>query len=290
MRKFQFKITDDYNDKDIKTVLKSRFSLSERLITKLKVSGGIVLNDKPAFTIKHVVCGDVLEIILPDEASENIVPNEIPIDILYEDDDILAVNKAPGMPTHPSVRHYEGTLANAVCAYYKEIPFTFRAITRLDRYTSGTVIIAKNSLSAHILSDAMQSGKFKKTYYAVCTGAPSPADGLISAPIKRAEGIIKRTVSPDGKSAVSEYETLEVRGGLSLVKLSPLTGRTHQLRLHLAHIGTPIYGDFLYGLEIPGEHTRLHCGEVSFPHPFTGETVCARSPLPADMRLTAIQP
>lgn len=287
MREFQFKITKNYNGKDIKTVLKHHFRLSESLITQLKKPGGITLNGIDEFVIKTVHTGDVLKIRFYDERSKNIVPNNIPLEILYEDEDILAVNKPAGMPTHPSVRHYEGTLANAVCAYLE--PFTFRAITRLDRYTSGVVIIAKNAPAAHFMSQSMRMGEFSKTYNAVCIGTPTPACGTINAPIKRsADGIIKRCISADGKPAVSKYETAEIFGKLSLLRLYPLTGRTHQLRLHLSYIGTPIYADFLYGKEIDGQRTRLHCTSVAFPHPFTKSmfTICA--PLPEDMNLKTI--
>ena len=289
MRKFDFIITPNYDNAAIKTVLRNHFGMSERLIIKLKDTSGILLNGVPEFVIKPVRTNDVMTVIIPDEASENIVPNNIPLDILYEDEDILAVNKPAGMPTHPSVRHYEGTLANAVAYYYLSIPFKFRAITRLDRCTSGVVIIAKNALSAGKLSLSMQQNKFTKEYKAVCVGIPNPLSGRISAPIRReSEGIIKRCIAPDGKTAVSDYETEKILGGLSLVRLVPATGRTHQLRLHLSYIGTPIYSDFLYGHEIEGERTRLHCGKVTFPHPFSGDSITISAPLPDDMELTSI--
>lgn len=289
MRRFQFKITKNFDGTDIKNVLKRHFGISERLMIKLKNANGIFLNGNPEFVIRHVHTGDLLEIQLTDEASENIVPNNIPLDILYEDEDILAVNKPAGMPTHPSIRHYEGTLANAVCHYYRSRPFTFRAVTRLDRYTSGIVLIAKNSLSAHILSQSMRENKIKKEYIAVCCGIPAPSSGRISAPIRRqSDGIIKRCISPDGKPAVSDYEVIDTYGKISLVRLFPLTGRTHQLRLHLSHIGTPIYADFLYGKEIPGERTRLHCRQISFPHPFSCENLVLSAPVLADMNLSTI--
>ena len=146
MREFDFKVTDAYSGRDIKFILKEYFGLSERMITRLKKCDGIVLNKETAYVIKKVKKGDVLKIALPRDASENIVPNDIPIAILYEDEDILAINKPADMPTHPSIKHFEGTLANAVMHYYRNIPFTFRAVTRLDRDTSGVVIIAKNAV------------------------------------------------------------------------------------------------------------------------------------------------
>lgn len=286
MRKFDFKVTECYDGKDIKSVLKEYFGLSEHMITRLKKCDGISLNGESAFVIKKVRCGDVLEITLPEEASENIVPNDIPIDILYEDEDILAVNKPADMPTHPSIKHFEGTLANAVMYYYKDIPFTFRAVTRLDRDTSGVVIIAKNAVAQDKLSRQMQSGEFQKEYIALTVGVPKEKSGRIDAPIKREkEGIIKRCISVDGKKAVSDYEVIKEICGMSLVRLVPHTGRTHQLRLHLSYIGTPIYADFLYGEDVEGERIRLHCHKVNFLHPITGKTVEIVAALPYDMNI-----
>ena len=190
------------------------------------------------------------------------------------------------MPTHPSLGHFEGTLANAVMYYYKDVPFTFRAITRLDRDTSGVVLLAKNIVSADRLSKSLINGDMTKEYMALCVGLPSPLSGRISAPIKREkEGIIKRCIAEDGKTAITDYTVEKEKDGLCLIRLFPKTGRTHQLRLHLSHIGTPIFSDFLYGEEIKGERTRLHCTKLSFPHPFSGEEIEITAPLPDDMKL-----
>lgn len=289
MREFTLTIGHNFNGKDIKFILKNHFKLSDSMITRLKSGNGILLNGNKEFVIKKVKTGDFLKITLPQEKSENIVPNDIPLDIIYEDEDILAVNKPADMPTHPSIRHYEGTLANGVMHYYKDIPFTFRAVTRLDRDTSGVVVIAKNAVCADRLSRQLQTGEFRKEYAAVCVGVPKEKSGRIDAPIKRAkEGIITRCIAEDGKRAISDYEVLEEMCGLSLVRLLPHTGRTHQLRLHLAYIGTPIYADFLYGTDIPDERIRLHCRRVAFTHPFTGQPVRLEAPLPEDMNLKNI--
>jgi 23S rRNA pseudouridine1911/1915/1917 synthase len=170
--------------------------------------------------------------------------------------------------------------------YFRSVPFTFRAITRLDRDTSGVILLAKNIVSADRLSKSLIKNEIEKEYVALSVGTPSPKTGRISAPIKREkEGIIKRCIAPDGKPAVTDYEVIFEKDGLSLVRLFPKTGRTHQLRLHLAHIGTPIYSDFLYGEEIDGERTRLHCRCLTFPHPFSGEMMKIEAPLPDDMKL-----
>ncbi len=284
MREFIFTITNDFDGCDIKFILKHYWKLSDNLITQLKKGDGILLNGKKEFVVKKVKAGDMLQLNFIEEGSTGIVPEDIPLDILYEDDDILAINKPGNMPTHPSIGHYGGTLANAVMHYYKDIPFTFRAITRLDRDTSGVVIIAKNAPSADRLSRQMQSGDFKKEYVALCVGTPEKISGTISAPIRREkEGIIKRCIAYDGKAAVTDYEVIGTFGKFSLIKLFPKTGRTHQLRLHLSHIGTPIFADFLYGKDVENERIRLHAECITFIHPFTGESLKISAPTPHDM-------
>lgn len=289
MREFNLTITNDFDGCDIKFILRSYWRLSNKLITRLKNGDGILLNGKKEFVTKSVHTGDFLSLRFPEESSPGIIPEDIPLDILYEDDDILAVNKPGNMPTHPSHGHFGGTLANAVMHYYRDIPFTFRAVTRLDRDTSGVIIIAKNAPSADRLSKQLAAGQFSKEYIAVCVGIPVEMKGTIDAPIKRAaEGIIKRCISEDGKKAVSNYEVSEALGGFSLIRLFPQTGRTHQLRLHLSYIGMPIYADFLYGIDVPGERIRLHCRRTCFTHPFTGENVEITAPIPRDMELADI--
>ncbi len=284
MREYILQISDNFAGKDIKFILKNHFKLSGALITRLKTGEHILLNGKKEFVNRTVSTNDTLKITLPEERSENIVPNDIPINILYEDEDILVVNKPSGMPTHPSIHHFEGTLANAVMHYFRDIPFTFRAVTRLDRDTSGVVIIAKNAVSADRLSKQLQKGTLSKEYIALCVGIPYQKAGTIDAPIRRtAEGIIKRCISEDGKRAVSDYEVIDEKNGFSLIRLYPKTGRTHQLRLHLSHIGTPIYADFLYGEDIENERIRLHCASVSFAHPESGEKIKISAPIPPDM-------
>ncbi len=289
MREFNLTVTDIFDSKDIKFILKVHFGFSDAMITRLKKGDGILLNGEKAFVIKKVKTGDVLKITLYDEKSENIVPNDIPLQILYEDEDILAVSKPADMPTHPSIKHFEGTLANAVMHYYKDVPFTFRAVTRLDRDTSGVVIIAKNAAAQDKLSNQLMSGEFKKEYLALCVGILGEKSGRIDAPIKREkEGIIKRCIAPDGKRAISDYEVIEEKNGMSMIRLIPHTGRTHQLRLHLSYIGTPIYADFLYGEDVIGERIRLHCRKVSFIHPFNGERMEIIASLPDDMAIENI--
>ncbi len=290
MREFVLTVPEAFANREIKHILKNHFGFSSRLITALKEGDGITLNGKKEFVNKKVSSGDILKITLYDRASKNITPENIPLEILFEDEDLLIINKPPKMPTHTSVYHTTGTVANAVLYYFKDRPFTFRAPSRLDRDTSGVLIIAKNAWSGDCISRAIKNGEFEKEYSAVCVGTPKNRKGTVNAPIKREkEGIIKRIIAPDGKSAVTEYEVLCEKGGLSLIKLHPKTGRTHQIRLHLAYIGTPIYADFLYGRDIDGERIRLHCSSVQFMHPVTKKIMKITAPLPADMDITKLQ-
>ena len=236
---------------------------------------------------QNVQAGQVWCINEPPVQKSYLTPwQDCPFQILYEDDDILAVNKPHGMPTHPSLYHFDGTLANGVMHYFKDTPFTFRAPSRLDRDTSGVIIIAKNAFAAASISKQIISGDFKKEYIALCVGTVSQKIGTINAPIKReAAGIIKRQISEDGKPAVTNYEVLEEKNGFSLVKATPITGRTHQIRLHLSHIGIPIFADFLYGTDVPEERIRLHCKSIEFFHPATNNIQKITAPLPSDMLL-----
>ena len=283
----RYKAKSDDTGKSVKYIIDREYSLSSRTLSKLKKSGGINVNGKNV-TVRYILReGDTLCLALDDTPSERIEKVNIPIDILYEDDDILIVNKPLGMPTHPSQGHRTDTLANAVMYRYRDENFTFRAITRLDGDTTGVVLIARNALSAQRLTNSLQSGAIKKEYTAVVLGIPSPDKGIINAPISRCENsVIKRKVSDDGKDSITEYEVAFCTDDskYSLVKAFPITGRTHQIRLHLSHIGHPIYGDFLYGEPIDGVRAYLHCRQLSFIHPMTGKEICVQAPLPDDIK------
>lgn len=263
----------------IRDYLKGRLGLSTALIGKVKYDN-VKLNGEYVHMRAMVKNGDVIEITLPDEESENIEPMDIPIDIVYEDEYVIAINKPKNMPVHPSRGNHLPTVANAIRAYIGH-PFVFRAINRLDRDTSGIVLIAKDRLSGAKLYQSMKERKFGKTYLAVIEGVPQVAHGIINDPIIREyEGSIKRVVRDDGKECITEYELIETYdNGTSLVKVTPHTGRTHQIRVHMAHIGHPLVDDFLYGTR--GDDTySLHCSSLSFPHPFTGESIVINAEYP----------
>lgn len=247
---------------------------SRSIISGMK-RAGIYVNDETV-TVRCILNdGDKIRLHLDEGGSENIPAIDIPLTVVYEDDELVIVDKPTAMPTHPSRGNSLPTLANAVMARYGE-GFVFRAITRLDRDTSGLVLIAKNAISASKLSAAMKSGEIKKRYEATVVGIPSPECGVIDAPIEReSPDSIKRTVREDGKPSVTEYRVIRKRESESDLEILLHTGRTHQIRVHMAYIGHPLKGDFLYGVRTD-EGYKLRCVSLSFTHPLDGRlfTVC----------------
>ena len=282
-------VDEKLNGKTVLEILKGELDFSSSLITFLKQRDrGIVLNGERVTVRKAVKTGDVLELEYLDEKTvaeeSDILPVNIPIDIIYEDSDIIVVNKSGHMPTHPSHNHQKDTLANALRFYFdsKDVPFIFRAVNRLDNNTSGIVLIAKNRLAAAKLSREISDRRIHKSYLAVLNGCPSPEMGEICAPIKRSEGsIITREIHEDGAYSLTKYRTIYSNDMFSLVEAAPITGRTHQLRLHFSHVGHPICGDTLYGY--PSRYISrqaLHAYRISFTHPTTQKvmTVYAKPP------------
>lgn len=268
---------------------------SRAVIIKLKKTKiGIRKNGVWARVNETLKTGDVLDICLEEQTySENITPKECVLDILYEDEDILVVNKPYDTPIHPSLNNYDNTLANGVMYYYhkQDKPCTFRCINRLDRDTTGVTIIAKNLISAGILSKGMKAGEISRIYVAFVEGI-TKEKGTIDLPIGREEGsVIKRMIDEkEGKRATTHYRRLEVLyvGGqpVSVVELELETGRTHQIRVHMTSIGHPLLGDFLYN-ENNHMLTRqgLHAAECGFYHPITREYQTIRAPFPKDMAM-----
>ena len=269
-------VTDVSGEMKIRDYLKKRLGFSTSLIAKVKYDN-VMFNGTPVHMRALVRNGDLIEVRLPIEASEGIEPIAIDLDVLYEDGDIIAVNKPSNMPVHPSKGNSLPTLANAIAAYING-PFVFRAVNRLDRDTSGIVLIAKNQLASARLATAMKKGLFRKKYLARVCGAPTPSEGVIDAPIEReCDGSMKRIVRPDGKPCLTKYRVLSVDSeGNALCEIELLTGRTHQIRVHFAHIGHPLVNDFLYGERRDGKTYELHCCELSFPHPSRGDVITLR--------------
>ena len=279
MQKYTETVSGVYTEMKIRDYLKNRLGLSTSLIGKVKYDN-VILNGTAVHMRALVKNGDVIEITLPDEESENIEPIDIPIQIIFEDEYLIAVNKPKNMPVHPSRGNHLPTVANAIRAYIGH-PFVFRAVNRLDRDTSGIVLIAKDRICGAKLYQSMKDRAFSKTYLALVEGTPVPERGFINSPIAReSEGSIKRIVRGDGKECLTEYEVIKTLcDGTSVLKVTPHTGRTHQIRVHMASIGHPLVNDFLYGTK--GEDTyALHCASLSFPHPISGEIITLNADAP----------
>ena len=272
--------------------LRSR-GFSRHLLIRLKtMHDGITLDGGPVLPSHRFFCDRVKSILTvclrEEEASEHIAPISLPLHIVYEDDDLLVLDKPPDMPIHPSVGNYENTLANALAYYYEQQgrPFIFRCINRLDRDTSGLLIVAKNAYSSVVLSAQMKERHIHREYLAVVQGL-APERGTIDAPIGRQPGsVIARCVDPvSGEPAITHYTRVatSLDGTYSLMRIYLDTGRTHQIRVHMGHIGHPLPGDFLYCPNY--RHFRrqpLHSHRLSFTHPVTGEEMTFTSPLPED--------
>lgn len=261
--------------------LYKELGLSHGEVRRLKQRDGIKINGR-SVTVRHRLGeGEELTLLGEKQPSKNIPPCDLPIDIIYEDGDILAVNKPSGLAVHPSAGNRQVTLAGAVMNYYKNTPFVFRAVSRLDKYTSGIVVVAKNAPCAFKLCREFEQNSVKKTYIGITERPIDPPKGEINAPIARQEGsVIKREVSNNGKPAVTAYETVETQREGTLLRLYPLTGRTHQIRVHLAYAGCPLKYDFLYGREEEGKHFLLHCQGLEFSHPSTGQRLVLTAPAP----------
>ena len=272
-------------------VLKNEFHLSDRLILKLKREKQIYINNEPTHVKKEITPGDNISVNISfTEESENIVAIQMGLDILYEDDGLLIINKGPNMPVHPSINHYEDTLSNGVKYYFESIGLKrkIRPINRLDKDTSGIVLFAKNEYIQESLTMQMKNGTFKKEYLALVNGCLEESPLTLVKNIKRkAESIIERCVSDDADSEYAEtvFQTIKELDGYSLVKCILKTGRTHQIRVHTSFLGHSILGDTLYGQASDLiSRQALHAYKVSFIHPVTKETIEITCDLPEDMR------
>lgn len=223
------------------------------------------------------------------ESSLQILPVRLTLDIVYEDEDIIVINKPAGMPVHPSMNNYTNTLANGLAWYYQEQgkPFIFRCTNRLDRDTSGLTVVAKHMLSSNVLSRMTVRHEIRREYLAIVRGHVEPSEGIICAPLSRKTGsIIERIVDfENGEKAVTHYHAVEENNGHSLVSLVLETGRTHQIRIHMKYLGFPLIGDYLYNPDMEYiQRQALHSCLLAFSHPITGEKLEFTAPLPDDMQ------
>ena len=283
MRIIEYTVEEYFEGKKLISFLRGHVKISVRLLRSLKrVEGGIKINGENARTVDLLHSGDVVTLSIPEDENHSI-PTDYPLKVVCEDEDVLVIDKPAMLPMHESHNHQGDTLANAVAGYLtkKGKSLSFRAVGRLDKGTSGLVICALNSHAA-----ARLSGNFEKTYYAIATGHYE-GSGTIDKPIYRPDPMkTYRSADDRGDRAVTHYEVLENGEDYSFLRVHLETGRTHQIRVHFAYLGTPLYGDRMYGQEHPiiGRQA-LHCGEVVFNHPVTGERIEVRAELPEDMAM-----
>ena len=278
---------------NIKELLKTRWEISDRLLLKLKKENRILLNNKITSVNAIVAISDVIEINLNfAEDNSNIVPQKMNLDILFEDDSLLIVNKPSGIPVHPSMDHYTDSLSNGIKYYFDSIHLQkkIRPINRLDKNTSGIVLFAKNEYIQECLVRQMKSYIFTKEYIAICKGIFKEKTGTINAPINRKpNSIIERCIDENGDTAITHYEVMQEKqigqNTYSVVKCKLKTGRTHQIRVHMQYIGHSLLGDTLYGLPSPLiDRQALHAYHVHFIHPVTKSPITCIAPIPEDIK------
>lgn len=292
--KLSMTVTGDDSTKTVKQLLKGKLHLSERLVKKLKMSGRILLNSVPVHINAKASQGDVLEVLLgSEEQNDDIVPENMDLDIIYEDDWLIAINKPPHMVVHPTFRHFTGTVANGLKHYLlcKGVKTLIRPVSRLDKDTSGIIVFALDPFIQHSLIRQMSSNLYTKEYIGIVHGRFTEPCGKIQLPIERVPGsIMLRHTSPGGAPSVTHYEVMEQFDAYSLLKFRLETGRTHQIRVHCQAVGHPLLGDTLYGL--PGfEDTHgdlisrqaLHSLRTVFNHPVSGLPVVLESNIPDDI-------
>ena len=287
-RIFTYKIPEEFENSTLLSFLKAE-CYSSPIITHLKrTENGLLLNGNWARVRDILHENDILTVTLLETASsDNIVPTLLPLDIVYEDDDLMVINKPADMPIHPSQNNYENTLANAVAYYFAQqnIPFVYRCINRLDRDTTGLLILAKHMYSASLLSNMVKNRLIHREYIAIADGDVND-EGIIDAPIARAkDSTIEREVNFDtGDFARTHYKCLKRENGYSLVSLKLETGRTHQIRVHMKYIGHALLVDFLYNPDYRFINRQaLHSYRLTFTHPITKEVLTFTAPLPPDM-------
>lgn len=291
-RRLEFAVTQDCEGVRVDTLLRSRLHLSGTVIKRIKwLEDGILVDGQRVNTRFVPREGQVLSVRLSDPARRSgVVPTPGDLDIVYEDEDIVVVNKAAGVSVHPGPGHYDDTLGNFLVHHFIKSgqQADFHPVHRLDRGTSGLLVCAKHAHGQERLKLQLHTTDFVRTYLAVCEGVPESGQGVIDAPMGPVPGsLMAQQVRPDGKAARTHYEVLRTANGRSLVRLVLDTGRTHQIRVHMAHVGHPLVGDFLYGKECPEliGRTALHACALKFRHPITGQKMEFQIPLPEDMEV-----
>ncbi|GEN33102.1 RluA family pseudouridine synthase [Aneurinibacillus danicus] len=273
--------------KNVRSFLREDHGISRSLLVELKHVKGIRLNGAPTYLDHPLREGDTIELYLPEEESENIIPEPVSFCITYEDEDILVVNKAPNLCVHPTMLYPSGTLANGVVYHWRKqgISRKFRPVNRLDKDTSGLVLIAKSQYSHQQLAAVQRQNGIARYYEALVHGQVEKEEGTIDAPIARkADSLMERIVHESGQWARTHYNVLGRYKEFTHLRLKLDTGRTHQIRVHMSHIGHPLLGDDLYGGEkMLIARQALHARTLTFPHPRHKSDLLFEAPLPEDM-------
>ncbi|HWR42589.1 RluA family pseudouridine synthase [Sporomusa sp.] len=287
MKSFQtHKVSQEHASLTIEDYLKQVLHYSGRKIQKLTRQKGIFLNGKAAFLQKQLKLQDTLRVLVVEDISYGVQPEAGNIEILYEDDYVLILNKPPYQLVHPTGQTTSGTLANYLAYHLAEkgVVSTVRPVHRLDRETSGCIIFAKDSRSQFLLEQQLKERVLKRTYWALTKGIVEPPAGTINAPIgPHPTSPNRRAIHAKGEEAVTHYQTIRRFSDASLMELSLDTGRTHQIRVHLAHLGYPIIGDRMYGVRSPlMSRQALHAVSITFEHLGDNRQITVNAPLPLD--------
>ena len=281
----EYIVTEAEEGRRLRDILRRSMGVSYSAMKSAKWDERILLDGTPARVDAVVHAGQSVTMLWPEPLpAYQLCPYDLPLNIPYEDEHLMIVDKIAPLASQSSAGHPDDSLENAVYSYF-DCPerFIYRPVNRLDRGTSGLMVIAKTPHAQHRLQQQLHTEVFQRIYLAVTEGVPNPPSGTIDAPIAKEEvASVRRVVCPQGQPSVTHYETLRAAGGRALVRLRLETGRTHQIRVHMKHIGCPVCGDFLYGTELPELPGRfaLHSAELVLRHPFTGETLHLISPLP----------
>lgn len=283
------RVTESEEGSSVGKLLRNKLGFSTTGIRKLKRMAGVTINGQLVSMKQAVKAGDLVNVKLQENGESNIFPQPLEIDIVYEDDHLLVVNKPPGMLVHPLKHEQYNTLANGVMYYYqqKQLKVSFRPVSRLDRDTSGLVVVAKHAHASWQLARQLHNGQFERHYLAVVQGLIQQRRATIALPMALLpNNKVKRGVDLTGQRSVTHYQVQQYGGDTTVVRLQLETGRTHQIRVHLSHIGYPLWGDSFYGGE-KGVINRqaLHCERIVINHPLTGDKVIVTAPPPLDLKL-----
>ncbi|SFS76075.1 RluA family pseudouridine synthase [Marininema halotolerans] len=292
---FYHHVDEEEAGKMVRQVLSNRFRFSRRMFRRLRNHQGVTVNGERVYLTSRIAAGDVIEVVLPMDEGEGIAPEPIPLVVKHEDQDVIILDKPAGIVVHPTKGHPEGTLANGLAHYWleKEEFHLIRPVTRLDKDTSGLILFAKHAHAHAYLSKQMARRRYQREYFAFVHGKVAEEEGVIDAPIRRQSDIsIIREVAVDGAHAVTHFRRLRQWNNATLLHLSLETGRTHQIRVHLEHMGYPIIGDEMYGGrrgEMGMSRQALHAGFLSLIHPRSEERLTVDAPLPEDMATLLVE-